>query len=135
MITLNQEIIGFINIFENITGASVKDCFLEDEKIIFVVNPGSMGLAIGKGGKNINHMSSLLKKPVNVIEFNQDPVQFLRNLLYPIKPKEIKLVDATLVIVAADVKEKGRIYGRERSNLRRMQDIISKYFPVTLKLE
>ena len=49
MITLNQEIIGFINIFENITGASVKDCFLEDEKIIFVVNPGSMGLAIGKG--------------------------------------------------------------------------------------
>src|SRR3989344_4567035 len=117
MITLNQEIIGFINIFENITGASVKDCFLEDEKIIFVVNPGSMGLAIGKGGKNINHMSSLLKKPVNVIEFNQDPVQFLRNLLYPIKPKEIKLVDATLVIVAADVKEKGRIYGRERSNL------------------
>jgi len=135
MITLNQEIIGFINIFENITGASVKDCFLEDEKIIFVVNPGSMGLAIGKGGKNINHMSSLLKKPVNVIEFNQDPVQFLRNLLYPIKPKEIKLVDATLVIVAADVKEKGRIYGRERSNLKRIQDIISKYFPVTLKLE
>ena len=134
MITLNQEIIGFINIFENITGASVKDCFLEDEKIIFVVNPGSMGLAIGKGGKNINHMSSLLKKPVNVIEFNQDPVQFLRNLLYPIKPKEIKLVDATLVIVAADVKEKGRIYGRERSNLKRIQDIISKYFPVTLKL-
>ena len=80
-------------------------------------------------------MSSLLKKPVNVIEFNQDPVQFLRNLLYPIKPKEIKLVDATLVIVAADVKEKGRIYGRERSNLKRIQDIISKYFPVTLKLE
>lgn len=135
MITLNQEIIGYINLFEKITGASVKDCFLDEGKITFVVNTGNMGLAIGKGGKNIKHASSVLNKPVNVIEFNIDPKEFLMNLLYPIKPKEIKMQDATLLIVANDTKDKGRIYGRERTNLKRMQEIISKYFPVTLKVE
>ena len=135
MITLSQEIIGFINIFEKLTGAAVKDCFLEEGKIVFVINPGNMGLAIGKNGSNIKHASAVLKKTVNIIEFNPDPVLFIKSLLFPIKPKEVKLQDTTILIVPNDTKEKGRIYGRERTNLKRMQDIASKYFPITIKIE
>src|SRR3989344_5507207 len=113
MITLSQEIIGFINIFEKLTGAAVKDCFLEEGKIVFVINPGNMGLAIGKNGSNIKHASAVLKKTVNIIEFNPDPVLFIKSLLFPIKPKEVKLQDATILIVPNDIKEKGKIYGRE----------------------
>lgn len=135
MITLNQEIIGFINVFENVTKAEVKDCFFEGEKIVFVVNPGNMGLAIGKGGRNINQVSSLLHKKVDVIEFNPDPVLFAKSLLLPVKPKEVILKDGVVTIVSHDIKEKGRIYGRERTNFKRIQEIVSKYFPATLKIE
>lgn len=135
MITLDQETIGYINIFENITKAEVKDCFATDEGLMFVVNEGNMGMAIGKGGRNIKHASDVLKKKINVIEFNHDPVKFMQNLLFPIKPKEISLKDDVLTITAHDVKEKGKIFGREKTNLKRMQDIISKYFPINLKLE
>ena len=135
MITLSQEIIGFINLFEKLTGAAVKDCFLEEGKIVFVINPGNMGLAIGKNGSNIKHASAVLKKTVNIIEFNPDPVLFIKSLLFPIKPKEVKLQDTTILIVPNDIKEKGKIYGRERTNLKRMQDIASKYFPITIKIE
>ena len=66
MITLNQEVIGFINLFEKVTRAQVKDCF-SDDGLVFVVQPGQMGLAIGKKGVNIKKVSGLLKKKVKVI--------------------------------------------------------------------
>lgn len=135
MITLSQEIIGYINVFEKATGASVKDCFLEDGVIVFVVNQGNIGLAIGKGGRNIKQVSSLLRKNVNVIEFNPDPITFIKNLLSPIAPKELKLQDSTIIIMPHDVKEKGKIYGRERTNFKRLQEIVYKYFQLNLKIE
>ncbi|MBI2670883.1 NusA-like transcription termination signal-binding factor, partial [Candidatus Woesearchaeota archaeon] len=37
---LDNQSIQLLNIFESLTNASVKDCFTEDSKVIFVVNTG-----------------------------------------------------------------------------------------------
>ena len=50
---LDQQAIGFISYFENISGASVDDCVVESDKIIYIVKKGQAGLAIGKKGANI----------------------------------------------------------------------------------
>jgi len=41
----------YIALFESISGASVKDCIVDEveQRAIFVVNPGQVGVAIGKG--------------------------------------------------------------------------------------
>ena len=46
----------YIALFESITGATAKDCIVDDElnRIIFIVKEGDIGAAIGKGGKNIH---------------------------------------------------------------------------------
>jgi len=55
-IKLTTDQMRLMSLFQNVTGATARDC-IEDEKqdrVIFVVNNGKMGLAIGKGGMHIN---------------------------------------------------------------------------------
>lgn len=135
MVSYDMETIGIINLFERMTGAAVKDCFFVDSILVFVVQPGELGKAIGKHGSNIRKASSVLKKQIRVIEFNQDPCKFVASLLYPLKAAEVRQEDSLIVIKAHDNVEKGKIFGREKTNLRKMQEIVSKYFPVQLKVE
>ena len=62
-IKITTEQMRMISLFQNVTGATARDC-IEDEKqdrIIFVVNSGKMGLAIGKGGVHIKSLQNILK--------------------------------------------------------------------------
>ena len=135
MRTLSNEIIGFINMFEKVTHAEVKDCFLDENVIVFVVQPGMVGKAVGKEGSNIRKVSAMFKKQVRILAFDPDPVRFVANLLYPVKPEEIRQEDNLIVIKASNAMEKGKIYGREKTNFKKLQEILSKYFPFELKLE
>jgi N utilization substance protein A len=49
-VKLTEDCMGLISQFERLTGAGSRDCIIDDRnnRIIFVVNPGEMGLAIGK---------------------------------------------------------------------------------------
>jgi len=61
-VKLDTEGIRCIGVFESLTGAGVKDCIMDNDRVIMVVKKGDMGLAIGKGGSNINKVKKLLKK-------------------------------------------------------------------------
>ena len=55
-IKLSTDQMRLMSLFQNITKATARDC-VEDEKqnrIIFVVNEGKMGAAIGKGGSHLS---------------------------------------------------------------------------------
>ena len=134
MIQLDQRIIGFINVFEKITRANVKDCFEENGILIFVVQEGQIRKAIGKGGDNIKRISGLTKKKIKVIEFSQNVIKFVKTLLYPLKV-EVELGEEVIVIKSKDHREKGQIYGRDRTNLKRIQNIVDKYFNVKIVVE
>lgn len=135
MVSFDMKTIGFINMFEKLTHAAVKDCFPEGDSLVFVVEPGQMGLAIGKGGANIKKVSSVFKKEIKAFEFNPEPVGFVRNLLFPLKPKDVVREDNVVIIRASDTVEKGKVFGREKTNLRRIQEIVSKYFQVEVRVE
>ncbi|MDP3728695.1 MAG: hypothetical protein Q8R18_04555 [bacterium] len=133
MIQYDMQSIGLINLFEKSTNAKVKDCFIEGDTLVFVVHPKELRKALEKGGEKIKRFSFSAKKRVRVIEFNENIEKFAMNLLYPLRP-ETEFKDGILLIHGRDAKEKGQIYGREKTNLKRIQGIIDKYFKVEVKV-
>lgn len=127
---LDNQSIQLLNIFESLTNASVKDCFTEDSKVIFVVNTGNISKAIGPGGRKIKRVERLLKKKIKVVEFSTDPLKFIKSYLAPIKLKTIEMKDNEIQIKAEDNLYKGILIGRNRKNLNNLKQIVNKYFKV-----
>ena len=117
--------IRFIALFESMTGAMVKDCILDDDnaKVTFVVKNGDMGLAIGKGGSTVTKVKKAVGRGVEIIEHNEDPAQFIKNVLSPAELKSIKIVeksnDEKIAIVNTDSSNKRIAIGKNGINIER----------------
>ncbi len=136
-IKLTTDQMRLISLFQNVTGASARDC-VEDEKqnrVIFVVSEGKMGLAIGKGGSHIRNLQNIVKKSVELVEYSDDPVEFLKNMLNPKLVTDVKLnkrLDGTTqAIVMVDPKKKGIVVGREGRNAEKARLLAKRYFEIT----
>jgi len=136
-IKLTTDQIKLMSLFQNVTGATARDC-IEDEKqdrVIFVVNQGKMGLAIGKGGVTIKNLQNVVKKNVELVEFSNDPAEFLKNMLNPKLVTEVKInkrLDGSLqAIVLVDAKKKGIVVGREGRNAEKARLLAKRYFQIS----
>jgi N utilization substance protein A len=124
-IKFNANEIRYIALFESMTGAMVKDCIIDDElsKVTFVVKNGDMGLAIGKGGSTVTKVKRAVDKGVEIIEYNEDPAQFIRNILSPAELKSIKVIQKEgqdkIAIVNADSSNKRIAIGKNGVNIER----------------
>ncbi len=136
-IKLTSDQLRLMSLFQNVTGATARDC-IEDEKrnrVIFVVNSGKMGLAIGKGGSHIKSLQNIVKKNVELVEFDEDPAKFLRNMLNSKLVSEVKLNERSdgskQAIVIVDPRKKGIVVGREGRNAEKARLLAKRYFGIT----
>lgn len=136
-IKLTTDQLRLMSLFQNVTGAVAKDCVEDEEqnRIIFVVNNGKMGLAIGKGGAHIKSLQNIIKKGIEIVEYNDDPVKFLSNMLNPKLVVEVKLnkrTDGTTqAVVMVDSRKKGIVVGREGRNAKKARLLARRYFDIT----
>ena len=136
-IKLSTDQMRLISLFQNVTKATARDC-LDDEKqnrIIFVVNEGKMGIAIGKGGSNIKSLQNILKRNVELVEYFDDPIKFLKNILNPKFVNEVKLDTkpdgSSQAIIIVDHGKKGLVVGREGRNAEKARLFAKRYFDIT----
>jgi len=136
-IKLTSDQLRLMSLFQNVTKTIAHDC-IDDEKrdrIIFVVNEGRMGLAIGKGGSNIKNLHNILKRNVELVEYCEDPAKFLKNILNPKFIHEVQLNDRSdgskQAIVIVDSSKKGLVVGREGRNAEKARLLSKRYFNIT----
>jgi len=136
-IKLSTDQMRLMSLFQNVTGATARDC-VEDEKqnrVIFVVNEGKMGLAIGKGGSHIKNLQNIVKRNVEIVEYSDDATKFLKNILNSKLISEVKLNkrdDGTLqAIVIVDPRKKGIVVGREGRNAEKARLLAKRYFEIS----
>jgi len=127
---LTIESINNINLFESLTGAKVKDCIIEENKLIFLVEEGNIKQALGKENSNMFRLKKLLKKDIQIIGYSEDVTKFVRNLIYPNRADDIKVENNKVIITVNDTAVKGRIFGRGRENLNKINDMVKKYFNI-----
>jgi len=71
-IMFSNQIMQYINMASNITKADIMDCMVADDKLIFIVKKGQLGIAIGAKAKNLERLRSLFKKSIKFVEFDSD---------------------------------------------------------------
>ncbi|MGQ4834044.1 MAG: NusA-like transcription termination signal-binding factor [Candidatus Asgardarchaeia archaeon] len=134
-VRLSSEEIQYIHIFESITGTIAKDCIIipDADWIIFLVNPGQVGIAVGKDGKNIRQLKSLLKKNIEVVEFSYDLKQFTKNCFRGVRILDVKLEEVNskrIVRVIVRPEDKGLAIGRHKRNLTRARLLLRRHFKI-----
>ncbi len=135
-IKLTGKEMRYISLFESITGSNVKDCIVDEEqnRVIFVVSQGQIGMAIGKGGRNIRVLERMTGKKHEIIEYSEEPVQFIKNALKPAMVKEVRITERlngkTMAVVAVHPRDKGVAIGKNGRNAERLRFLAKRYFQI-----
>jgi len=132
-IQLSTEEIRYIALFENTTGAGIKDCIVENDRIVYVVKTGEMGAAIGKNGDHINRVKKSVDKHVELVEYSNDPEKFINNVIGSASVKSVNLVskqDKRLAYVEVSDNDKGLAIGREGKNIEKVKILMKRHHDI-----
>jgi N utilization substance protein A len=94
-----------------------------------------MGLAIGKGGSTIKQLQNVVGKKVELVEFSDDPAEFIRNMLNADIVNDVRISDRNdgtkQAVVIVDQRKKGAVVGREGRNAEKARLLAKRYFQIS----
>ena len=136
-IKLTSDELRLMSLFQSITTATARDCIVDEkmDRVIFVVNKGQMGLAIGKGGATIKQLQNVVARKVELVEFSDDAAEFIRNMLNADMVSDVRISErgdgSKQAVVTVDQRKKGAVVGREGRNAEKARLLAKRYFQIT----
>lgn len=136
-IKLTSDELRLMSLFQSITCVTARDCVVDDkmDRVIFIVNKGQMGLAIGKGGATIRQLQNVVARKVELVEYSDDASDFVRNILNPQMVNDVKITVRTdgskQAVVLVDAKRKGVVVGKEGRNAEKARLLAKRYFQIS----
>ena len=132
-ITFSNETVQYINMASKYTKAGIKDCLIEEDRIVFVVEKGQLGIAIGSKAKNLEKLRSLFRKNVKFVEFDNDKERFIRNLCKPYQINTITIdgaEDASMIRIEVSPREKSKLIGKGGRNINMIRKLAQRHHPI-----
>jgi N utilization substance protein A len=129
---ISQETLRYMQLFESVTSVRAKEVMEEEDTIVFLVDKGKLGQAIGKGAHRLKKLEELLKKKVKIVEFD-DEENFIRNLFKPFPLTSLDIRDETagrVAYVAVEPKDKGKAIGEKGKNLHIVKKLVKKHYEI-----
>jgi len=130
-VRLTEEEMRYISLFERMTEAVVRDCVERDETVVFVVESGEMGKAIGKGGANIDRVRRSVGKEVEVVEFSEDEADFVANAFQPAAIESVEVSEddsGKVAYVEVAESDKGLAIGKDGENIETAKQLAQRHY-------
>ncbi|MFA5102694.1 MAG: NusA-like transcription termination signal-binding factor [Candidatus Thermoplasmatota archaeon] len=132
-IILSNETVQYINLASKYTGASIRDCLVEDDRVVFIVEKGHLGIAIGSKAKNLERLRALLKKSVKFVEFDEDKTRFVQNLCKPYNVTKVSFEENDGVSVArieVNPRDKSKLIGKGGRNINMIRKMAQRHHQI-----
>ena len=135
-IKITSEAFNLMSLFQKVTGAMARDCIIDNKvgRVIFLVNNGEMGLAIGKNGQSIKSIQKSIGKTIELVEYSDDPKQLILNALDSKYVNDVKINEKsngrTTATIKVDSSKTGAIVGRAGRNAEKARLIAKRYFEI-----
>ena len=135
-ITLKSEELQLMSLIQDLTSVTAKDCIFDSKlnRVILVVDSTQMGLVIGKKGMMIKKLKKITGKLIEIVEYFDDPVKFVTNILNQDLIENIKLTKNSnnnqTIVVNVDAKNKGAVVGKNGRNAEKARSLSKKYFQI-----
>lgn len=143
-IKLNRAEMELISLFNNISGAIIKDVVFydspddSDEIVIFLVKKDDVGKAIGKSGEHVKDLTTRLQKKIDVIPFSENLERFIKYILNTtknsIKVQSIEIKesknDKRTVVISVRPQDRGKAIGRDGSMIKKTKTLVMRHYDV-----
>jgi N utilization substance protein A len=133
-VTLSDEERRLLALFEDETGATVRDCLVDEEadRVVVLVEPGEMGQAIGPDGHHVTAVEERVGRPVEVVEAADTPEAFVANALAPAAVRHVTLSEQSDTVAYVEVADadRGVAIGREGSTIERARRLAKRHFDI-----
>jgi N utilization substance protein A len=131
---LSDDARRLISAFEEETGATVRDCLIDDEydRVIFLVAAGQMAQAIGTGGEHIQAVERKLGTSVELVEDADRAEDFVANALAPAAVYNVTISenDDRLAYVEVADDDRGVAIGTDGRNIEAARDLARRHYDI-----
>jgi len=130
-VTFDTETIRLITLFENVTGAPVKDCLVDEDTIYFVIDEGKVGIAIGKNGNSVKHAENIIGKTIKLFEYAPVLERFVKNLIPQANEVKVEENEGRISVeIRVEKKDRAIVIGRDSKNLKLFKEILHRNYKV-----
>lgn len=132
-IVLSNETVQYINLASKYSGASIRDCVVEDDRVIFIVDKGHLGIAIGSKAKNLEKLRMLFKKIVKFVEFDEDKTRFIENLCKPYNITKVTFDENNgegVARIEVNPRDKSKLIGKGGRNINMIRKMAQRHHQI-----
>jgi NusA-like KH domain protein len=129
---LGKDEIFYFKALERVSGVGARDCLITNGTVSFVVGKNRLGTALGKNGENARELRKILRKGVEIFEFDSNPKKFFSDAFRGMKFDSLETRESNgkkVLVARLDAFAKHRLLN-SGGKLRRVKDLLNRSYGI-----